>query len=377
MKINMVAPCGINCSVCLKQFKLPVACDGCNSTSRNKPKYCYNCIIRNCEKRLSNNYKYCFQCDTYPCRRLMQLDNRYRTSYDISLLENLKHIKENGIRTHIKNERIKWACPKCGQLLSVHRKNCLRCETKIKKKASNMPIESLQTELKHLANKAYAARLQKYFKTGKGEYGEGDIFLGIRVPALRKIAGKYRNIPIDNAAKLLKSPFHEERLISLFMMVGLFTRNGDKDKQKIYTLYLKNTKFINNWDLVDASAGHIAGAYLLTRDKKPLYALSKSKNIWKRRISIMATSHFIWNHKYSDAFKISKILLNDKEDLIHKAVGWMLREIGNRDLDLEENFLKKYYQTMPRTMLRYAIEKFPEKKRMKYLKGNWGRTRQI
>lgn len=232
-------------------------------------------------------------------------------------------------------------------------------------------LENIRKELKRLGDKEYAARLKKYFKTGKNEYGEGDRFLGIRVPVLRKLAKKYRNISINKASQLLKSSFHEERLFSLFVLVDLFRRAVDQDKKKIYTVYLKNTKFINNWDLVDASAGRIAGAYLFTRDKKPIYALAKSKKLWERRISIMSTSYFIVHNEFADTLKIAEMLLNDKEDLIHKAVGWLLREVGKRDFEIEENFLKRHYASMPRTVLRYAVEKFPDEKRKSYLKGNY------
>lgn len=229
--------------------------------------------------------------------------------------------------------------------------------------------ENIQKELKRLGNKEYAARLRKYFKTGKGEYGEGDRFLGIRVPVLRKLVKKYRKISVDEVSELLKSQFHEERLFSLLVLVDIFKTANNEDKKIIYTLYLSNTKFINNWDLVDASAGYIVGAYLLTRDKKPIYMLARSKILWERRISIMSTLHFIKYNKFVDSLNIAEILLDDEEDLIHKAVGWMLREIGKRDFELVERFLGKYYKSMPRTMLRYAIEKFPEEKRKSYLKG--------
>lgn len=229
--------------------------------------------------------------------------------------------------------------------------------------------ENIQKELKRLGNKEYAARLRKYFKTGKGEYGEGDRFLGIRVPVLRKLVKKYRKISIGEVSELLKSQFHEERLFSLLVLVDIFKTANNEDKKIIYTLYLSNTKFINNWDLVDASAGYIVGAYLLTRDKKPIYMLARSKILWERRISIMSTLHFIEYNKFVDSLNIAEILLDDEEDLIHKAVGWMLREIGKRDFELVERFLGKYYKSMPRTMLRYAIEKFPEEKRKSYLKG--------
>ena len=193
--------------------------------------------------------------------------------------------------------------------------------------------ENIQKELRRLGNKEYAARLRKYFKTGKGEYGEGDKFLGIRVPVLRKLAEKYRKISIGEASELLKLQFHEERLFSLLVLVEIFKRADNKDKKRIYTVYLSNTEFINNWDLVDASAGHIVGAYLVTRDKKPIYVLARSKNLWERRISIMSCFCFIKYDKFVDALNIAEILLNDEEDLIHKAVGWMLREIGKRDFE--------------------------------------------
>ena len=229
--------------------------------------------------------------------------------------------------------------------------------------------ENIRKELKRLGNKEYAARLRTYFKTGKGEYGEGDRFLGIRVPVLRKLVKKYRKISIGEVSELLKSQFHEERLFSLLVLVDIFKTANNEGKKIIYTLYLSNTKFINNWDLVDASAGYIVGAYLLTRDKKPIYMLARSKILWERRISIMSTLHFIQCNKFVDSLNIAEILLDDEEDLIHKAVGWMLREIGKRDFELVEIFLGKYYKSMPRTMLRYAIEKFPEEKRKSYLKG--------
>lgn len=232
-------------------------------------------------------------------------------------------------------------------------------------------IKNIKEEFKKLSNQEYATRLQKYFKTGKGEYGEGDRFLGIGVPIIRKIAKKYSTLSISEAFEFLKSQFHEERLFSLFVLADLFRKADKEDKKKIYVLYLKNTNFINNWDLVDSSAGHVVGAYLFTRDKKPIYVLAKSKNLWERRIGIIATSYFIGHNEFSDTLKIAEILINDKEDLIHKAVGWMLREIGKRDFGLEENFLKRHYEGMPRTMLRYAIEKFPEEKRKSFLKGNY------
>ena len=229
--------------------------------------------------------------------------------------------------------------------------------------------EEIRKAIKRLSNKEYAARLQKYFKTGKGEYGEGDKFLGIRVPVIRKMAKKYRDISINEAAGFIQSPYHEERMFSLLVLIGLFKRANARDQKRAYSLYLSNTKYVNKWDLVDVSAGRIVGAYLLDRDKKPIYVLARSKNIWERRISIMSTSCFIGNNGFHDTLNIAEMLLDDREDLIHKAVGWLLRETGNRNIGLEEKFLRKHCKRMPRTMLRYAVEKFPEGKRKSYLKG--------
>ena len=232
-----------------------------------------------------------------------------------------------------------------------------------------MMTENITKRLRKLGNKRKAAISRRFFKTGPGEYGEGDIFIGIRVPELRKLAKEYHDLPIEEIENLLQSQIHEERLLALFILVGVFSKADDAMRKSLYELYLKNTKFINNWDLVDASAEHIIGAYLMDKSKKPLYLLAQSKNMWERRISIMATFYFIKQHEFSETLKIAKILLLDREDLIHKAVGWMLREIGKRHQKTEEFFLKAHYNRMPRTMLRYAIEKFPETKRQQYLKG--------
>lgn len=214
-----------------------------------------------------------------------------------------------------------------------------------------------------------AAISQRFFKTGPGEYGEGDVFLGIKVPVLRKLAKEYSDLPYKNVKAILGSKYHELRLMALLVMVDQFSKGDQKKKKSIYSLYLKSTRFINNWDLVDSSAHHIVGPYLINVSKAPLYKLAQSGLLWERRIAIMSTFYYIKNNKYSEALKISEMLLADKEDLIHKAVGWMLREIGKRDLPREEAFLKQHYRNMPRTMLRYAIERFPEPKRKKYLLG--------
>ena len=238
------------------------------------------------------------------------------------------------------------------------------------KKLRLLKARDIQKRLKKLGNPEHAAISQKFFKTGPGEYGEGDIFIGIRVPVLRKLAKEFKDLPVSEVEILLRSPIHEERLLAILLFVRIF-KNGDDDvKKDIYDLYLKSTEFINNWDLVDASAEHIVGAYLLDKDKAPLYRLAQSKALWERRISIMATFHFLKHHEFSETIKICNMLLSDRHDLIHKATGWMLREIGKRDLKIEEKYLKALYKKMPRTMLRYAIEKFPENKRQRYLKGS-------
>jgi 3-methyladenine DNA glycosylase AlkD len=232
-----------------------------------------------------------------------------------------------------------------------------------------MNAKKIQSRLKQLANKDQAIISQKFFKNGPGEYGEGDIFRGIRVPELRKLVKAYRDLPIKEVKILLQSHIHEERLLALLILVRDFSSGDDATRKEIFELYLENTRYINNWDLVDASAEHLIGAYLIDEDKQPLYRLARSKSIWERRISIMSTFHFIKQNEFSETLKIAEMLLNDCEDLIHKAVGWMLREIGKRHLPAEESFLKAHYRQMPRTMLRYAIEKFPEPTRLLYLKG--------
>jgi len=232
-----------------------------------------------------------------------------------------------------------------------------------------MTNQKIKKRLKQLANKEKAEVLQRFFKTGPGEYGEGDVFIGVKVPDLRKVAKDFQDIATEDVIALLESAIHEERLLALLILVRKYVKGNETAKKRIYRLYLKKTKFINNWNLVDVTAHHIVGDYLMDKNKAPLYRLAKSEDLWERRIAILATFYFIKHGKYEETLKIAKILLTDKEDLIHKAVGWMLREIGKRDMIFEEMFLKQHYKEMPRTMLRYAIEKFPEPKRQKYLKG--------
>ncbi len=232
-----------------------------------------------------------------------------------------------------------------------------------------MLVQNIQRKLQELGSREKAKVLQRFFKTGPGEYGEGDVFVGVKVPELRKLAKEYHEITVKGVKQLLRSAIHEERLLALFILVRKYSKGNEAEKKRIYELYLKNTQFINNWDLVDSSAHHIIGAFLVDKSKEPLYILAKSMNLWERRISIISTFYFIKQDKYAETLKISEILLTDEQDLIHKAVGWMLREIGKRHMPTEEKFLRKHYKRMPRTMLRYAIEKFPEDKRQGYLKG--------
>ncbi len=232
-----------------------------------------------------------------------------------------------------------------------------------------MKLQEVSRILRGLADPAIAKHSQRFFKTGKGEYGEGDKFLGIRVPILRKQAKLYKNLSLTDIKGLMHSPYHEERLCALFMLVEKFSKGNPEERKTIFKLYLKHTKYINNWDLVDSSAHHIVGAYLERKDKQPIYKLAISKNFWERRIAMLSTFHQIKKNDFDDAIRIAEILRRDCEDLIHKAVGWMLREIGNRDIAIEKAFLKEHYKEMPRTMLRYAIEKFPEPVRKNYLTG--------
>jgi 3-methyladenine DNA glycosylase AlkD len=230
-------------------------------------------------------------------------------------------------------------------------------------------VETLRSKLQSMADPEKARVLQRFFKTGPGEYGEGDVFLGIRVPELRKLARENPDLDENSLHTLLKSSIHEERMLSLLVLIQKYARGTDEERKRMYEFYLANTSFINNWDLADLSAEHVVGRFLSGASKRPLYQLAKSKSLWEGRIAILATFHYIKQYEFSETFKIAAILLVDKEDLIRKAVGWMLREAGKRDSAAEERFLKEHYRKMPRTMLRYAIERFPEEKRRRYLRG--------
>ncbi len=224
-------------------------------------------------------------------------------------------------------------------------------------------------ELQHIGDPSRAAHSGRFFKTGIGQYGEGDVFIGVTVPQLRQVAKRSLTLPLSEVKKLLTNSIHEVRLTALLTLVYQFKKADEVGQGEIYDFYLEHTHFVNNWDLVDSSAPYILGGYLADRDRTILYQLARSDNLWERRIAILATAWFIRAGESKDAFAISELLQEDDHDLIHKAVGWMLREVGKScGQEVEEAFLKLHYKTMPRTMLRYAIERFDEPLRQQYLK---------
>jgi 3-methyladenine DNA glycosylase AlkD len=227
--------------------------------------------------------------------------------------------------------------------------------------------QRLHRELRRAATPARAKANQWFFKTGPGQYGEGDRFLGLAVPQLRSFARAHRGLPLSTVAELLKSPWHEERLLALIILVEQYVEGGEEARRRIHALYLRNTRFINNWDLVDCSAAQIVGGHLAAGRRGVLRRLAVSRSLWERRIAMIATFYYIKHGEYDDALLIATMLLGDSHDLIHKAVGWMLREVGKGDRRVEERFLNKHAAVMPRTMLRYAIERFPERTRRRYL----------
>lgn len=235
--------------------------------------------------------------------------------------------------------------------------------------APRSTLGALRRALRAEADADDAANLQRFFKTGPGQYGEGDRFLGLRVPALRRLARAYRDLPVDDALTLLQSKWHEERLLGLLLLVGHYGRGGPADKQRVYDAYLGHTRHVNSWDLVDASAEHIVGPHVGPERMEILERLARSPDLWERRIAMIATFHWIKKNEFAPALRVATLLVADRHDLIHKAVGWMLREVGKRDRATEERFLREHYRTMPRTALRYAIEHFPERDRRRYLEG--------
>ena len=230
-------------------------------------------------------------------------------------------------------------------------------------------INAVRSSLRRVASPSKAKLLARFFKTGKGEYGEGDKFLGITVPESRAIAHKFSHLPLSDITKLLRLSFHEERLVALLILVHRFEKGNPEEQVSVANFYLASTKYINNWDLVDLSAHKILGPYLTNRPKRLLQRLAMSENIWERRIAVLTTFEFIRQHRYTETLKLARVLLKDKHDLMHKAVGWMLREVGKRNRAVLEKFLAQNYHKMPRTMLRYAIERLPGKRRQAYLKG--------
>lgn len=233
----------------------------------------------------------------------------------------------------------------------------------------NSTAKSVFKSLKTFGNPGIATHSQRFFKTGRGEYGEGDRFLGVRVPVLRSLSKQHQDLSLDESFALLHSPYHEARLLAVFILVLRFQKGCETERGVIYHRYLENTQFLNGWDIVDASAHKIVGPWLENRPRDVLFALAQSSSLWERRIAIISTFHFIRLNQIETTLAVSDFLLQDPEDLIHKAVGWMLRELGKRNQEAEEAFLQKHLPILPRTLLRYAIEKFPEAKRQRYLKG--------
>lgn len=231
-------------------------------------------------------------------------------------------------------------------------------------------VEAIERELESLADPEIAEFLGRYFRTGPGEYGEGDRFLGIRVPVLRRLARKYQSLGLSGCRALLVSPFHEARLLALLILVRAYDRGDEVMRDEIHRLYLDHLSYVNNWDLVDSSAEHIVGRHLQARDRSLLHDLARSDSVWERRIAIMATFGYVKAGSFDETLRLADVLLTDRHDLIHKAVGWMLREVGKRDRGVAEAFLRPRYRRMPRTMLRYAIEKYPEALRLRYLRGD-------
>ena len=235
--------------------------------------------------------------------------------------------------------------------------------------SSKQTLIALRKELYALADPIDAKFLQGFFKTGPGQYGAGDKFLGLRVPDMRRLVREYPDLEDSQALEMLTSPWHEERLLALLFLVRSYRRGDTSVRAKLHRAYIANTRYINNWDLVDASAHYIVGQHLEARNIRLLERLARSDDIWERRIAIVSTFHFIRLGEFRPTLKIAGLLVDDSHDLIHKAVGWMLREVGKRDRRVLDAFLRKHYRTMPRTMLRYAIERHPQALRKRYLAG--------
>lgn len=240
-----------------------------------------------------------------------------------------------------------------------------------------MNAAAIRTRLRAAANPAHVPILQSFFKTGPGQYGEGDVFIGVKLPPLREVCRVCREAPLEIAVTLLESRVHEERMLALLLMVDRFTRGDEAERRRVYEAYLSHTAFINNWDLVDVTAPAIVGGYLFSRSRAPLARLARSASLWERRIAIVATHYFIRQGDLAETFRIADRLLGDPHDLIHKAVGWMLREAGKRDGRALREFLASRHERMPRTMLRYAIERFPDAERKSYLLSSGSSARRM
>jgi len=228
-------------------------------------------------------------------------------------------------------------------------------------------VPAVRKRLRALADPARATFLLGFFRTGPGEYGEGDRFLGINVPQIRTLAREFASLPLDDIERLLESSLHEARLLALVLMAGRYARSDAKMQEQLYRLYLRRTDRINNWDLVDTSAPQVVGAHLWKRSRAPLRRLARSKSLWERRIAMVATQYFITRGDFDDAIAIAETLLSDREDLIHKATGWMLREVGKRDEATLLRFLDRHAAAMPRTALRYSIERLSPAKKKQYM----------
>jgi 3-methyladenine DNA glycosylase AlkD len=232
-----------------------------------------------------------------------------------------------------------------------------------------MKAGEAESRLRALADEETAAGMRRFFKTGPGQYSEGDTFLGVKAGPLRRLARECRGLSLAESRKLLGSELHEARMLALLVLVGAFEKGDEACREAVYHLYMGSTARVNNWDLVDASAPAIVGGFLAERDREPLTRLAHSESLWERRIAVVATLHFIRRGEHADTLRLAELLLGDREDLIHKAVGWMLREVGKREEAVLEGFLREHSRRMPRTMLRYAIERLPEARRRLYLRG--------
>ena len=270
------------------------------------------------------------------------------------------HIGTQTLETRIIMART--VCNKCNRILG-RRPSCVTG-------AASMTAEFVLSELQSVGSPEKAAHLSRFFKTGPGQYGEGDRFLGVVVPQTRSIAKANKAMPLDELQRLLDSPWHEARLCALLVLVYRFQdkKTPEAEREKMYRFYLKNTRRCNNWDLVDLSCRDIVGEYLVNRDRSVLYELAASDNLWEQRISIVCTWAFIRRSDFTDTLALAERLMTHKHDLMHKAVGWMLREVGKRDRDTLTDFLERYATQLPRTALRYAIEHYPEDRRQYFLK---------